>query len=736
MADQRLSVNIYQLADDRLFRDRRDDGSGWDWGWADFQRDWMDATPNRHAYRCLPLTIVNQTGWWIRNPVGFVATWGGSMAPGDIAFAFDSPDPAWPASINSQFGEGIITWNTPFLFRTEPTGSRLLVTGPTNYFRKDAHPLTALIESDWMTMSFTMNYKLMAPGVPVRFEAGEPLFQAIPLMNNICADLEGAEVRYQKLADDPAIHQAYADWSTGRTKFHEAKASRAVKPDQWQKDYFQGRSPAGGEAVADHMTKVRAPRVLLGPPAPAAVAARPTLGLVPAADDDTTDRATGDRRRPAPRRRPGPLARPGAAADPVTPAACPVTHAGRALEFAAAGPDGSAPGSPRAATPAAPPHDDQGAAMNQPATATATATAPLREGAAGDLEREVAEHRRDRPAPAPTPGRVDDEWRRWIAENLLLDSTPASMRESMVAAGIDPAEADRELAAAQESPYIRGADHLRNRLRKRDWLLGTYRRINRLSPESDIIPRRHRLSRGQFLDEYYSTNRPVILTGMMDDWPALRKWDLDYFERHFGDRRIEVQFGRNSGENYEIEREKYLKTITMAEFVGLIRSAEATNDFYLTANNNSSNKQALPELWDDIVQIPEYLDGRDRMNGFLWMGPAGTVTPFHHDLTNNFMAQVIGRKKVKIAPSWDLPLMRNDFHVFSRVDGRVTPPQPSPTLDQPQIVECILNPGEILFLPIGCLHYVEGVEVSVTISFTNFVFPNDFASSYTTYHQV
>ena len=220
------------------------------------------------------------------------------------------------------------------------------------------------------------------------------------------------------------------------------------------------------------------------------------------------------------------------------------------------------------------------------------------------------------------------------------------------------------------------------------------------------------------------------------NWPALRKWNLDFFAENFGDREVEVQFGRNSGDNYEVEREKYLKKVKFAEFVSMVRTAGNTNDFYLTANNNSSNKQTLPELWSDIVQIPEYLDGTDPMNGFFWMGPAGTVTPFHHDLTNNFMAQVIGRKKVKIAPSWDMPLMRNDFHVFSRVDGRNLPPQPRPGIEAPQIIECILGPGEILFLPIGCLHYVEGMEISVTVSFTNFVFENDFASFYSTYHQV
>ena len=80
--------------------------------------------------------------------------------------------------------------------------------------------------------------------------------------------------------------------------------------------------------------------------------------------------------------------------------------------------------------------------------------------------------------------------------------------------------------------------------------------------------------------------------------------------------------------------------------------------------------------------------------------------------------------------------MRNHLHCFSRVDGRVTPPAPRPGLGEPQILEFLLNPGEILFLPIGCFHFVEGVDISVTVSFTNFVFDNDFSSFYSTYGPV
>ena len=130
-----------------------------------------------------------------------------------------------------------------------------------------------------------------------------------------------------------------------------------------------------------------------------------------------------------------------------------------------------------------------------------------------------------------------------------------------------------------------------------------------------------------------------------------------------------------------------------SQFIAMVADSGKNNDIYMTASNSSANKEVLPELWDDIVQIPEYLDATSVQNGFFWFGPAGTITPFHHDLTNNFMAQVIGRKRILLAPSWDLPLMRNLSHVYCELDGRAMQPDPQPSFQNPQIFECDLEPG-------------------------------------------
>ena len=43
------------------------------------ERDWMDATDDRFAYRCIPLSIANASGWELLCPIAFEALWCSSI---------------------------------------------------------------------------------------------------------------------------------------------------------------------------------------------------------------------------------------------------------------------------------------------------------------------------------------------------------------------------------------------------------------------------------------------------------------------------------------------------------------------------------------------------------------------------------------------------------------------------------------------------------------------------------
>ena len=48
------------------------------------RRDWMDATPESSAYRCLPLALANQHGWEVFTPTGLTASWNGGERVEDV----------------------------------------------------------------------------------------------------------------------------------------------------------------------------------------------------------------------------------------------------------------------------------------------------------------------------------------------------------------------------------------------------------------------------------------------------------------------------------------------------------------------------------------------------------------------------------------------------------------------------------------------------------------------------
>jgi len=328
------------------------------------------------------------------------------------------------------------------------------------------------------------------------------------------------------------------------------------------------------------------------------------------------------------------------------------------------------------------------------------------------------------------PPMIDDEWRRWIAENLLLGGAPEGITSAMVDAGFSITEAAREIDLAIASPYLAGAERLTNRLAKRDWLIDTRRRLERLAPAG--IERRHRLSSDEFLRDYYCVGRPVIITGLMEEWPALGKWTLEFLSLHHGEKQVEIQGSRDSNAGYELDKARHQNKMRFADFLNWIGSGVTSNDRYLTAYNGAYNRAALDALMRDIPGIPGYTDPQSPGGGFLWIGPRGTITPLHHDLTNNLLTQVVGRKRLVIASSAEIAHVYNQEHCVSAVDLRHIDLKLHPAMAGVCLTEFELGPGEAVFLPVGWWHFVEALDASISVSFTNFLWDNDFTATYPT----
>src|SRR5260221_206682 len=78
-------------------------------------------------------------------------------------------------------------------------------------------------------------------------------------------------------------------------------------------------------------------------------------------------------------------------------------------------------------------------------------------------------------------------------------------------------------------------------------------------------------------------------------------------------------------------------------------AAGTTNDFYMVSNNHTLKRKRFRELLGD-VKPPRALFHplTDPGAASLWIGPAGTRTPLHHDTTNILFCQIHGRKRVEL----------------------------------------------------------------------------------------
>ncbi len=214
-------------------------------------RDWIEALPERFAYRCLPLAIANQMGWEILNPVAFTAKWNGKDGLDAISISFHDRE---SALIGSHFGHGVLTFSFGYLFRTTKSHN-LWAKGPANRPKDGIAPLEGIIETDWAPFTFTMNWQFTRKRHKVTFEEGEPICTVIPYPRHY---IRKFEPELKNLNENPNLYRQFVDWREDRMRFNEElkeSASDAAKKG-WQRTYMKGEDQMGN-TFAGHQTKVQ-----------------------------------------------------------------------------------------------------------------------------------------------------------------------------------------------------------------------------------------------------------------------------------------------------------------------------------------------------------------------------------------------------------------------------------------------------------------------------------------------
>ena len=198
---------------------------------------------------------------------------------------------------------------------------------------------------------------------------------------------------------------------------------------------------------------------------------------------------------------------------------------------------------------------------------------------------------------------------------------------------------------------------------------------------------------------------PFLITGVAQRWP-LFGFTRQQLRERFGAVPVRARVGDYVGTAFAADRA--MRDMAMGEYLDLVAAHSAGLPPYL-------GNLELREL-NAMCHWPAYFDkmGPPRF----WIGPAGTVTPLHCDYDDNVFAQLWGTKRIFLAPphhdAFLYPREANAILFGSPFDPEAPDYDRFPLARQAALVEVIVAPGEMLYVPAGWYHQVRSLTFSLS----------------------
>ena len=333
------------------------------------------------------------------------------------------------------------------------------------------------------------------------------------------------------------------------------------------------------------------------------------------------------------------------------------------------------------------------------------------------------------PAPAST-GRAGPETAvravQAMVEDFVAGGDPGRQIARLAATGISEPEARRLVENARSNPLVQTGRAATMRARKREWLLDVIEGHRRLSPAASRIERAAGLGADEFFERYYALHRPVVLPDKIADWPARSTWTPERLRRLAGSRAVAYRGAPDSDSGRGGGADRAAREMPFDQLIDTIERRGAGTGAYAIALDSQDDGDPPALLRRDLGSLDEFLERHaPSAHGRALFGGAGTLTPMHHDLANAFIVQLVGRKRMKIVPAADVSRIYNSASNCSDVsDFDSLDLARYPLLRDLRAYDVTLNPGEILFLPIGWWRQEKWLDFGVAIEYTNFRWPN------------
>lgn len=219
------------------------------------------------------------------------------------------------------------------------------------------------------------------------------------------------------------------------------------------------------------------------------------------------------------------------------------------------------------------------------------------------------------------------------------------------------------------------------------------------------------LTRETFAENHLKPLIPVVFTDLTASWEATQKWTVEFFKEQYGHLEVPVYSANYSkpGKTYMVPD----KMMPFREFLSI--SEQGPTDLRMFLFNIFRH---APELCNDF-STPTIMEGFIKQFPFMFFGGEGSKVALHYDIdmSHVFLNQIYGRKRVVLfPPEQSRKIYQHPYTVASYIDVNNPDYEKYPALRQAWGYDCIVNPGETLFMPSGYWHYIEYTDFGYSIS--------------------
>ncbi|XP_030747942.1 bifunctional peptidase and (3S)-lysyl hydroxylase Jmjd7-like [Sitophilus oryzae] len=168
----------------------------------------------------------------------------------------------------------------------------------------------------------------------------------------------------------------------------------------------------------------------------------------------------------------------------------------------------------------------------------------------------------------------------------------------------------------------------------------------------------------QFFRKYVSRNYPLLIKGGAKDFPAVKKWNSQYFRKHYSEKRVTVTVTPNGYADgvasYEGKEYFFLPEETEMEFkdfLNVLHEQPLNYVAYIQQQNSNLTthfSELLVDIEKEIDWASEAFDKEPDAVNF-WMGDGRAITSMHKDPYENIYCVIDGYKDFILIPPLDLP---------------------------------------------------------------------------------